>query len=396
MAIAESSCFDVSVLDDLEKQEPTSEVNYRINRQYTFDIHCSAGNKRKLGDFITVCWYAKRWWSWIQQMSPINSLDPEKVVIQVSSLSDAILWTRKWWETKPAEARLFFSLLYTGVTGQTIKRNALLLATKNTTSVSGAIKWTKRCFTLFPAKAALMVRNNKLDCSLHDFKEGYIVYDDRLHKISLILTSSYKTDVKQLIRSKYADGRVCGIDPGLLNFLTIYDPSGEKRCIKLGKKSDILWLQNSIHNEKRHRKMLRLSSDNKISENIRAEIRHIKSSREEILGKFFHRICQYLITHYSVINIGDFFSNNVWNHARFYDMLLSCENEVCKIHVVNEQNTSIICSRCGRITPTKNTRTYTCQFCTVILDRDMNAAQNILEMGFNCSKIVKTIRMKNI
>lgn len=387
-----NTCFDVSVLNELERQEPASEVNYRIHRQYTFNCYCSTANKKKIKDFITVCWYTKRWWMWIQQMSPINNLDPERVVIQVSNLSNAILWTKKWWDTKPTEAKLFFSPLYTSIIGQTLKRNALLFATKNTTSVTGLIKWSKKYFILYPSEAVLKVANNRVDCYMHDFKEGHIIYDDVSQQISLILTSSYKIDTKQYIRSNYADNRVCGIDPGLSNFLTIYDPSGENRCIKLGNKSDRMWLQTSVEREKHFRKMWHQPSANKTSCEI--EIKTIKSIRKDTLDHFYHKICQYLITHYSIINIGEFDSKDVWNHAHFIDMLLSYENDVCKIFVVNEQNTTIICSRCGRITPINNTRIYTCQFCTVILDRDMNAARNILEIGFNNPQIVKKIRLK--
>lgn len=385
--------FDLSVLDDLEKQDTPTDVSYRIPRQYTFNIHCNTNNERKVLDFLTVCWYTKRWWTWIQQVSPINNLDPEKVVIQVSSLSEAISWTRKWWESKPTVANLFFSPAFTSTMGQIIKRNALYTATKSMTSVSGSIKWTKKYFTLYPTKIMLRVRNNKVDCYRHDFKEGFIRYNDKLHKISLILTSSYETQIKQYRRSKYAEGRACGIDPGLLSFITVYDPTAEKRCIKLGNKREGLWLHNSFQEEKDCRKMIRSSFDEQRCEDLQAEIQTIRSNRKLLLDNFFHRICQYLIANYSTINIGDFCSyDDVWNHDRFYNILLSYSNDVCKVFVINEQNTSIICSNCGRITPTKNTRTYTCQFCTVILDRDMNAAKNILQMGYKCTKNAKHLQ----
>lgn len=395
-----STGFDLSILDILEQQDKPVRVKYCIPKQYTFYIHCSPSNKKKIQDFITVCWYTKLWWTWIQKMSPINNLDPEKLVVQVSGLSTAISWTRKWWESRPDVARLFFSPIFTSVMGQAIKRKAIYTSSKTMVNVSGAIVWVKKGFILYPVKSLLKVYgNNKIDCYEHDFKDGFIYYDKCTDTISLKLKSSHKTEIKQYNRSKYADGRVCGIDPGLLNFLTIYDPSDKRRCIKLGNKTEMIWLRNMVFKEKTYDEMMTPLSDNAKLVDVQREINNIKFTRNEYLDNFYHRICKYLVANYSIIFIGDFCFNvshrkstpsnvnenyctyDVWNHARFYDILLSYQNAVCKVFVMNEQNTSIICSNCGRITPTKNTRTYTCQFCTVILDRDINAACNILQMG---------------
>ena len=410
----DSTCFDLSILDNIEKQDTPDEVKYRIPKQYTFDICCTSKTVRNVKDFITVCLYTKLWWSWIQKISPINNLDPEKIVIQVSSLSDAILWTTKWWKSKPTIAKLYFSPLYTGSIGKMIKRNALNTSvTKSLANVSGAIRWNKQYFSLYPTKTAMRVYYNNVDCDVHDFKKGHVTCNFKLQKIFLILSSSREMDIKQFKRSKFADSRICGIDPGILNFLTIYDPSEQARCIKLGGKAERFWIRNSIRKEREYSKMISLSSNNKVTDDIYNKIEDIKSERTLVLNNFFHRICKYLIENYSVINIGDFCVNvhhknqvanysedcvyDIWNHARFYDILLSYGNDVCKIFMINEQNTSILCSNCGRITPMNKSRTYTCQYCKVILDRDMNAAQNILQLGYNCKNDVpKRITIKSL
>ena len=57
------------------------------------------------------------------------------------------------------------------------------------------------------------------------------------------------------------------------------------------------------------------------------------------------------------------------------------ERDGFHFHQVNPKNTSQICSRCGQKAPKKlslSVRTYNCQSCGNSMDRDHNAAQNIL------------------
>jgi putative transposase len=53
-----------------------------------------------------------------------------------------------------------------------------------------------------------------------------------------------------------------------------------------------------------------------------------------------------------------------------------------KLVEVNPQNTSQLCSACGQLVPkTLNERIHDCQNCGLVLDRDVNAAINILNRG---------------
>ena len=56
------------------------------------------------------------------------------------------------------------------------------------------------------------------------------------------------------------------------------------------------------------------------------------------------------------------------------------------VHVikVNPNNTSQNCSNCGQKVPkTLSVRTHRCPQCKIVLDRDENAAKNILNKGLN-------------
>ena len=57
------------------------------------------------------------------------------------------------------------------------------------------------------------------------------------------------------------------------------------------------------------------------------------------------------------------------------------------IILVNPRNTSKMCSRCGELVEKAlSERTHTCPYCGLVMDRDVNAAINILHREAKCSK----------
>ena len=76
-------------------------------------------------------------------------------------------------------------------------------------------------------------------------------------------------------------------------------------------------------------------------------------------------------------------SDAAW--AKFFDWCESiAERDGFHFHKVDSRNTSQTCSCCGQKSPKKLTlrdRTFRCGFCGASLDRDMNAARNILFRG---------------
>ena len=73
-------------------------------------------------------------------------------------------------------------------------------------------------------------------------------------------------------------------------------------------------------------------------------------------------------------------SDAAW--SKFFDVCASiAERDGLHFHQVNPRNTSQTCSGCGQKSPKKLTlrdRTFDCGFCGLSLDRDVNAARNIL------------------
>jgi putative transposase len=69
--------------------------------------------------------------------------------------------------------------------------------------------------------------------------------------------------------------------------------------------------------------------------------------------------------------------------TQFISMTVSKAEEAGRtVILVDPRNTSKMCSQCGELVmKTLSTRTHTCPSCGLVLDRDRNAALNILQRG---------------
>ena len=64
------------------------------------------------------------------------------------------------------------------------------------------------------------------------------------------------------------------------------------------------------------------------------------------------------------------------------------ENADCLVIKVNPKNTSKMCSNCGNIQDIPLwKRTYECENCGLVIDRDYNSAKNILKLGQELSYV---------
>jgi len=53
-----------------------------------------------------------------------------------------------------------------------------------------------------------------------------------------------------------------------------------------------------------------------------------------------------------------------------------------RVILVNPRNATKLCSSCGELVPkTLRDRTHTCRHCGLVMDRDANAASNMLQRG---------------
>ena len=68
-----------------------------------------------------------------------------------------------------------------------------------------------------------------------------------------------------------------------------------------------------------------------------------------------------------------------------------------RVELVDPKNTSQECSNCGRIVKKPlSQRTHKCPFCGLVMDRDQNAAINILKKGLQKSSIFEQLKKLNL
>jgi len=94
------------------------------------------------------------------------------------------------------------------------------------------------------------------------------------------------------------------------------------------------------------------------------------------LALFQERVAEYLVEEYCFVFLPKFHVKSAWNHTRFHDIMDTSHPGLIDI---DEHLTSQICSSCGRRNKIRK-RIYRCQ-CGLVMDRDANAAKNILQRG---------------
>ncbi|MDE1856281.1 MAG: transposase [Candidatus Micrarchaeota archaeon] len=118
---------------------------------------------------------------------------------------------------------------------------------------------------------------------------------------------------------------------------------------------------------------------------------HIARQRNDYLNKISHSLVNsYSLIVYEKLNINSMLKNhniarsiNDVSWGNFIKMLCyKAESAGCRAIGVNPRNTSKMCNRCGSIKEMPlSERIFSCSACGIRIDRDINAARNILNEG---------------
>jgi len=178
-------------------------------------------------------------------------------------------------------------------------------------------------------------------------------------------------------------GEAVGIDVGLKTFATLSDGmkiSNPRHLMKHGNR--LAFIQRKFSKKKRR-------SSNRKRAKVRIARLHEKVS--DCRKDFLHKISTQVVNDYSIIaleklaskemseeNYGKQIHDAGW--SMFANMLAyKAEGTGCRVVFVNPENTSQECSSCHRIVKKDLTeRMHNCPFCGLSIDRDLNAARNIL------------------
>jgi putative transposase len=185
-------------------------------------------------------------------------------------------------------------------------------------------------------------------------------------------------------------GQQVGIDVGLKTFATLSDGQ------HLANPRFFRTQERVLANVQR-----RLSKE-KQGAPERAKRRHVVARVHERIawrrGDFTHQHSRRIVNAFDLIAVEDLSVNRMTHHhclaKSIYDVAWSQFASLLsykaawggrKVVAVNPAYTSQDCSRCGHRQPLSlSDRTYTCPCCGLVLDRDLNAAKNILALGQQC------------
>ncbi|QQO92585.1 transposase [Staphylococcus phage Machias] len=187
-----------------------------------------------------------------------------------------------------------------------------------------------------------------------------------------------------------------GIDMGMKTPLSCVDSNGQTFEFKI---PHTLWKQER-KTEKLHRK---LDSKKYYSKSYYKTLKQLRKSynrEQNILEDYRDKITNWLVKNYKVINIepythksGDNLRNARRSNRRFgkYDFLEKLKYKVLQydneLNIITKKKTTQTCSSCGYVRTNKEKLvlgedTHDCPNCDVVLDRDLNAAKNILDLKY--------------
>jgi putative transposase len=183
-------------------------------------------------------------------------------------------------------------------------------------------------------------------------------------------------------------GKEIGIDLGLMKFLTTSDNQHAPNPRFLRKN------EKNLRIEQRKLAKKKRAGSNRSKQKLRVAKLHRKIARSR--EDYHFKLAHYLVSHYDTIHVENLNVKNMiqdgklnksiqdaaW--ASFVSILLfKAEKAGKEVVLVDPKNTSQACSNCGSLPEIKKTlkdREHSCD-CGLVLDRDHNAALNILNKG---------------
>ena len=289
----------------------------------------------------------------------------------------------------------------------------------------------------------IRMKKNREDCGFPRFKSfdrlkslcypqmGFRIVGDCLKvtpfgEIKLKLHRSVKGKLKTLVLKRESSGKWFAIFTSEEESVVSWPNQGEKVGIDLGLSklavvSDGSIIANPRHIKKHERKIAllgrRLSKKKKGSCNrYNAKVKLARAYEKLANSRldFLHKTSSSLVRKYSMISLENLnikgmaqekFGKQI-NDAG-WGMLASmlcykAEGAGCKVVFVNPEGTTQQCSQCGIIVPkTLADRVHNCPSCGLALDRDLNAARNILKKSTvrhteleACEVALKRVTMK--
>lgn len=194
---------------------------------------------------------------------------------------------------------------------------------------------------------------------------------------------------------------ICALDPGVRTFQTAYGTDGAIHHIGSSFQNIEEELLKADEWISRHAKIkdfphLTQKERKKKKQNYRYRYLRCFERVRNRISDLHHKVASWLCKHYRIILLPEFETQNMvsgnklrsptcrkmmtWSHYAFKQRLLAHAQHVgCKVLIVKENFTSKTCGKCGNLhTTLGGNKRFECPSCGVVMDRDANAARNIL------------------
>lgn len=375
--------------------------NINVYPVYVADIKCllSSSIYRELQEYLCVIINASKWYNWLQKKCKLSPKEALDITCKYSKkIAPKYL---KWWDKVSTSVyRLYFSEKMMrksyGIVIKSLHTSCAYSPSRNSCDVSLLVhkSFTTNMVILSPGNIALNVGNIGIlppfptdkqftsTCSAKLLNKGWIV------KLQLTKRNTFQLQIRyeissyvKLRRNPNAVLKICGIDLGVSHFATVFDPTGRSFCINIATRH--LFKKSGIPNKE---KLLKLQRQ---------------------VSSWHLKWIDYLVKNYSLIVIGnlsldedDYYRNyttaikmEAFQHTQFRNLLIkrAFPRQItgCTVIVVDEYRTSKICSNCRYYDRDAkyDYESFTCKKCANNLNRDLNAAKNILYMGLCPRKI---------
>ena len=179
------------------------------------------------------------------------------------------------------------------------------------------------------------------------------------------------------------------IDPGSKTFITGYDPSGK---IIIWGENDIGRIARLLHYKRKLQSKRSLETANKRIKKYRLAEQRIGEKIHNLTDDLHKKLSKWLCENYAKVYIPRLNFHKMKNlnkkekaklaslrHCGFLQRLINKSRESsCKVYEVFEDFTSKTCSNCGFLKKDLQGRTFICNACNKIFDRDINASKNIM------------------
>lgn len=242
------------------------------------------------------------------------------------------------------------------------------------------------------------------DEGLHLSKIGTIeiILHREIPKNAMIKTATVKYEANQwyvvfgveepskIIIANSVPKTIVGIDLGCKTFITLSNGKAVKNPKFLK--------QSSKRIAKAHRKLSKQPKGSKERNKAKKVLNKVYQKVNNQRRDFLHKVSRKLVNHYGTLvfedlNIREMVEQRPWHSlnsaildASWFSFVSMCSYKAVdagrKVIKVNPVNTTKMCSKCGTIVlKALNIRIHNCPKCGLVMDRDLNAAKNILRRG---------------